>query len=111
MGKRGAPRGNQNARKHGFYAKVLSEAERLELEEAAGVEGIDAEIALLRVKIQEILEHDPDNVQLLMQAARTLERMVRTRHNISSQEKKSLKEAITTVLQEVALPLGLKFLP
>jgi hypothetical protein len=46
-----------------------------------------------------------------MQAARTLERMVRTRHNISSQEKKSLKEAITTVLQEVALPLGLKFLP
>jgi len=28
--KRGAPKGNQNARKHGFYSKVLDEAERLD---------------------------------------------------------------------------------
>jgi len=35
--KRGAPEGNQNARKHGFYSKVLDEAEQLDLELATGV--------------------------------------------------------------------------
>ena len=28
--KRGDPKGNQNARKHGFYSRVLDEAERLD---------------------------------------------------------------------------------
>jgi uncharacterized protein YjcR len=51
MAKRGAPRGNQNACKHGFYSQVLNEAEQLELERAKGIEGIAEEIALLRVKI------------------------------------------------------------
>ena len=50
--KRGAPKGNQNARKHGFYCKVLDEAEQLDFELAQGVEGIDDEVALLRVKIK-----------------------------------------------------------
>ena len=34
--RRGAPKGNQNARKHGFYSKVLDEAEQLDFELAAG---------------------------------------------------------------------------
>ena len=65
--RRGAPRGNQNARKHGFYSKVLNEAEQLDLELVSGVEGIDDEIALLRVKIKSILEKDPENIRLRRQ--------------------------------------------
>ena len=82
--RRGAPKGNQNARKHGFYSKVLDEAERLDFELAAGVEGIDDEIALLRVKIKSLLSHDRENVRLIMQATNTLARLVKTRYNISS---------------------------
>lgn len=33
-GKRGAPTGNQNARKHGFYSRVLDEEEQLDFEQA-----------------------------------------------------------------------------
>jgi len=106
-GKRGAPKGNQNARKHGFYAKVLDEAEEIDFELAAGVEGIDDEIALLRVKIKSLLEHDPENVKLIMQATHTLSRLVKTRYNISKEQKKGLKEAIGNVLKDVALPLGI----
>ena len=40
----GAPRGNQNARKHGFYSRVLDEAQKLQLDEAREVEGIDAAV-------------------------------------------------------------------
>lgn len=106
-GKRGAPRGNQNARKHGFYSKVLDEAERLDFELATDVEGIDDEIALLRVKIKSLLERDPENIKLIMQATNTLARLLRTRYNISQEDKKGLKEAIANVLRDVALPLGI----
>ena len=105
--KRGAPKGNQNARKHGFYSKVLDEAERLDFELASGVEGIDDEIALLRVKIKSILENDPENIKLIMRATNTLERLIRTRYNITKEQKKGLKEAIGNVLRDIALPLGI----
>ncbi len=105
--KRGAPKGNQNARKHGFYAKVLDEAERLDFELAAGVCGIDDEIALLRVKIKSILGKDPENIKLIMQATNTLAGLVKARYNISKEQRKGLKEAIGNVLRDVALPLGI----
>jgi hypothetical protein len=105
--KRGAPKGNQNARKHGFYSKVLDEAERLDFEYASSVEGIDDEICLLRVKIKSLLRHDPENIKLIMQATSTLARLVRTRYNISSKDKKGIREAIANVLKDVALPLGI----
>ena len=105
--RRGGQRGNQNARKHGFYSKVLDEAERLDFELATGVEGIDDEIALLRVKIKSVLENDPENIRLIMQATNTLAGLVKTRYNIAKEQKKGLKEAIGNVLRDVALPLGI----
>ena len=104
---RGGQPSNQNARKHGFYSKVLDEAEQLDLELASGVEGIDDEIALLRVKIKSILENDPENIRLIMEATNTLARLIRTRYNITKEQKKGLKEAIGNVLRDVALPLGI----
>ena len=111
-GKRGTPKGNQNAsqsrgQKHGFYTKVLDEAERLDFELASGVEGIDGEIALLRVKIKSLLENDPENIRLIMQATNALERLVRTRYNITKEQRKGLKEAIGNVLKDIAIPLGI----
>ncbi len=105
--KRGAPKGNQNARKHGFYSKILDKNEQHDFELATGVEGIDDEIALLRVKIKSLIERDPENIRLIMQAVNALERLVRTRYNISKGDKKGLKEAIANVLKDVALPLGI----
>jgi hypothetical protein len=107
MAKRGAPKGNQNARKHGFYSRALDEAEKVELEEAAFVEGIDDEIALLRVKLRELIGNHPDRIDLHIEAANTIARLVRTRYQITREQKKSLKEAIAKVLTEVALPLGI----
>jgi len=106
MAKKGAQKGNQNARKHGFYSHALTEAEKVQLDEASYVEGVDEEIALLRVKLRELVENNPDRVDLHLEAANTIARLVRTRYQISKEQKKSLKEAITKVLTEVAGPLG-----
>jgi hypothetical protein len=102
--KRGAPR----AKKQGFYSKVLNEAEQLDFELASGVEGIDGEIALLRVKIKSLLENDPENIKLLIRAANTLANLVKTKYNISKEQKQGLKEAIGNVLRDIAIPLGIK---
>jgi uncharacterized protein YjcR len=56
---RGAPEGNQNARKHGFYSKVLDEDEQMDFEQATCEEGLDNEIALLRTKIKSVLGMTP----------------------------------------------------
>ena len=100
-------KGNKTGKQRGLYSKVLDEAEQIDFELAAGVNGIDDEIALLRVKIKSILAHDPENIKLIMQATNTLARLVKTRYNITREQKKGLKEAIGNVLREVALPLGI----
>ncbi len=105
--KKGPPKGNQNARTHGFYSKVLDEAEKLDFEIAAGVEGIDDEIALLRVKIKSVLEKDPENIKLIIKATNTLAGLVKTRYRITKEQRTGLREAIGNVLREVALPLGI----
>ena len=110
MAKRGAPKGNQNARKHGFYSKALDEADKLQLEEARSVDGLDEEIAVLRIKLRDLIENHPQNIELALEAANTIARLVRTRYNITKEQKRSLKDAITRVLTEIAVPLGVKAL-
>jgi hypothetical protein len=99
----------KNKRKNsrlGFYGRALDEAEKLELEEASHVEGIDEEIALLRVKLRELLGEQPERIDLHFEAANIIARLVRTRYQITKEQKKSLREAIQKVLTEVAVPLG-----
>jgi len=105
--KKDAPKGKRSAGKTGFYSKVLDEAERLDFELAAGVNGIDDEIALLRVKIKSLIAHDPDNIRLIMNMTNALERLIKTQYSISKEQKKGLKEAIGNVLKEIAVPLGI----
>jgi hypothetical protein len=103
---RGTVKGSGKGR--GFYSRALDEAEKLELEEASQLEGLDEEIALLRVKLKELVENQPDRIDLHFEAANTIAKLVKTRYQISKEQKKSLKEAIAKVLTEVALPLGIE---
>jgi hypothetical protein len=106
--KKGAPKDSRKAKKRGFYSKALDEAEQLDFDLAAGVEGIDDEIALLRLEIKKaIMGGDPKTLELLVKATNALERLVRTRYNISKEQGKGLKEAIENVLKEIAIPLGI----
>ena len=107
MAKKGGQKGNQNARKHGFYNCALTEAEKLLVEEALELEGLDQEIALLRVKLAELVKDCPDRIDLYLAAANAIARLVTTRYQISKDQKNSLKQAISKVLCEVAAPLGI----
>jgi len=105
--KRGGQKGNRNAAKHGFYSKIFDEAESFDFTSASGIEGIDEEIALLRMEIKKtIAGGDERNLILLVKAAGALEKLVRTRYQITSAQRKGLKEAIGNVVKDVLVPLG-----
>ncbi len=90
----------------GFYSLALDEAERAGFEEAFKVEGLDDEIALLRVKLRALLEAEPDRIDLHFEAANVIARLVKTRYQISREERKSIKEGIQKVITEIGLPIG-----
>ncbi len=106
-GRKSTSKRSQSDKKQNFYSRVLDEAEKLDFELAADVNGIDDEIALLRVKIKSVLEKDSENIKLIMQATNTLAGLVKTRYNITGSQRKGLREAIGNVLRDVALPLGI----
>jgi CRISPR/Cas system CSM-associated protein Csm2 small subunit len=103
-----APEGESKKKSspRGFYSQALDEAEKVELEEASHVEGIDEEIALLRVELRRLLERQPERIDLHFETANIIARLVKTRYQINKEQKRSLKEAIQRVLTELALPLG-----
>ena len=88
-----------------FYRQVLSEAERLALPEAEEIQGLDQEIALLRVKLRTALEERPEDLKLMLKGIELLVRALSTRYRLPRQSQEDLSEAIRGVLREVGGPL------
>ncbi len=91
-----------------FYAQVLSEAEALRLPQAEEVEGLDEEIALLRVKLASLLEAQPQNMELVIKGVELLVKATATRYRLSKKSANDLLESITGVLEGVGSVLGLE---
>jgi len=91
----------------GFYSRALGKAEQVHLLEASEVEGVDDEIALLRLRLREMAETSPERIDLQLDLAAAIAHLVKTRYQISTAQKKSLKAAVMKVLEEVAVPLGI----
>ena len=90
-----------SSRKRGFYAEALSEAERIRLPEAREIEGLDEEIALLRVRLSTMLSEHPENTELILKGVGMLVKAVATKYRLSKKAKENLADAITEVLKEV----------
>ena len=91
-----------------FYARALSRAERLRLAKAWEVEGIDEEIALLRLKLQDLVAKHPDKLDLLFKGVNLLLRAVSTRYRLSPQAEEDLSKSIAGVVQGIGNALGLE---
>lgn len=96
-----------------FYAQALSQAEQVELSQAREVDGLDEEIALLRLRLKEVLCRHPENMPLLLRAMELLVKAVSTKYRLSKDDKESLSNAVSGVLKEVGgavLPQALEHL-
>ncbi len=99
------PKRPGRGRRRGFYERALSEAERLELAEALEMEGLDEEIAILRLKLKRALEEEPQNLGLMVKGLELLVRAVSAHYRLSQEEQEGLSAGLRQVLEEVGAKL------
>lgn len=89
-----------------FYRRALSQAEQVDLDEARRVEGIDDEIALLRLRLRRLMEEQPGDVDLLLKGVRVLLRAVATRYRLSPKARDDLAGSLGALLEHFKTALG-----
>lgn len=90
-----------------FYCQALDQAERQDLERAREIEGLDDEIALMRVRLKRAVEERPEDVQLFVKGLDILVRAVGARYRLSPKSRKDLAENLAATLNS----LGDQLLP
>jgi len=108
--KRGGQEGNRNARKHGFYSGTLSPAETSQLWNITNLEGVDPEIAFIRVKLQASLRYDPGNRRVIREASGLLVKWYSENYGLDSIERNYLKAVVDNFLEIAYMqrPAGLQ---
>ena len=89
----------------GFYSSALSRAERMRLPKARTQEGLDEEIALLRVRLHRVAQEHPEQFELLLKAVNTLVRAVAMKYKLSDEPAEDLAKNIIGVLRGVGAAL------
>lgn len=92
----------------GFYEAALSEAERVRLPRARRVQGVDAEIALLRVRLERLAREHPENVEMLLKGITVLVRAAAVKYRLSPKAEKDLASSLAGALRSVGAALGLE---
>jgi hypothetical protein len=91
----------------GFYATALTKAERMRLPKAHEVEGVDEEIALLRVRLFQHAKDHPEQLELLLKGVTLLVRAVATKYRLSPKAKKDLTASIEGIINGIGRGMGL----
>ena len=97
--KHGGQKGNRNACKHGFYSTALSPAETSQLWNITNLEGVDPEIAFIRVKLQSSLQHDPCNRRVIRKASRLHVKWYSANYRLDSTDRSYLKTVVENLLE------------
>lgn len=102
----GAPVGNVNARKHGFYAEFFTEEEVEALARAAASEGLADEIGLLRVRIKRALQEGVE-LDAVGRACSRLTQMLKAQRVLTGEAASEFERAMAEVLDGLVEELGL----
>ena len=84
-----------------LYEAALSKAERARLREIDAVEGLDQEIAFLRVCLERLAREEPNKADLLIKGMNLLLRLVVARYKLSPVAKDNLAHNISKVMDEI----------
>jgi hypothetical protein len=81
-----------------FYAGSLTEAEQVALAQAADVENLNEEIAVLRVRLRTALSEHPEDYALLVRGIGMLTRAVAAQYRLSPRASRDLSDNLAAVL-------------
>lgn len=100
-GSAGKAHSRRGAVKTGFYEEALSQAEQVALDQARDIDGLDEEIALLRVRLRSVAAEDPENLAAFMKGMELLVKAVAARYRLGKKAQEDLMENIMGVLEGV----------
>lgn len=78
----------------GFYVTAMTEAERLSLADAMGVDGIDQEIALLRLRLRSAVKERREDLPLMFKGIELLAKVIATRYGLGKTGRDEIQEAL-----------------
>lgn len=90
-------------RAHAFYRQAVDESERAGLDAALDVEGVDQEIAILRLRLRTLLRERPDDLPLIMKGIDMLAKTVATRYKLSPVDESELIESLSGVVRSLGV--------
>ncbi len=100
--KRGAQPGNNNARKHGLYAKSLDDAEVQGVRRAECLHNGDPALVLIRLRLQTALRHNPSNTRALREARQLINRWFNRKYHLDGEEKAIFRVFVSNTLVSIA---------
>jgi hypothetical protein len=84
-----------------FYRRALKAAEQVELDEASDVEGLDGEIAVLRMRLRQAVSEHPQDLPLMLRGIELLVKAVSARYRLSKEAEEHLAESLAGVIRGV----------
>ena len=77
-----------------FYEEALTQAERDDFPVALDVEGVDQEIAVLRLRLRTALKKHPEDLQLMLRGVVMLARALAAKYRLPKADQEAVAEAL-----------------
>ncbi len=94
-----------------FYAPKMTRADKKRLADAQALRGLDDEIALLRLKLGNLVENDPDNIPLIFKGADLIVRAVAAKTRVAKDSPEDSEQGIYNMLKDASEHFGLTRIP
>ncbi len=85
---------------HWFYADAIDEADRDDFIEALQVDGLDQEVALLRLHLRRLLTDSPEDVKVIHAGVRLLINALIAQRRLTDREAEGVGEAVAAVVEQ-----------
>jgi hypothetical protein len=82
------------ARARRFYEEALSQAEQADFPLALEIEGVDQEIAVLRLRLRAVLKHRPEDLPLMLRGVGLLVRALAAKYRLPKADQDAIAAAL-----------------
>ena len=87
-----------------FYVNALKTAERSDFPVALEVEGVDQEIAVLRLRLRTALKERPDDLQLMLRGVVMLVQALAAKYRLPKADQEAIADAVVAEIEGDAWP-------